>query len=713
MSGTRPHPADGPVLSLEDLSVTYRGRGGEERAVHGLSLSIGPGEAYGLVGESGCGKTTVALAVMGYLPRAGRVTGGDLTFMGRDLLRLSPRELQRLRGDRLAMVYQNPQSALNPTMTVGRQVAEVFVHHGHLRPRQAWEAAAALLRRVRIAEPHRVMHLYAHQLSGGMQQRIVIAMALAGAPDLLVLDEPTTALDATVQAEVLELFGSIREESRTSMLFISHNLAVVGQICDRVGVMYAGRLVEEGPADQVLRAPRHPYTRALLWCVPRSTTAPRAPLQAVPGEPPRPREMATGCAFAPRCPLARERCRHEEPPLLPVGAGRASRCFFWQELEASEAEAPEVEAPAAGAAEGTAAPGPSRVAVAPSPASRDEASFAPVEAPLLEVRGLHQRLGGALILRDVDLELGRGETFGLVGESGCGKSTLARSVAGLLPRTGGDLRLDGAGLAPRASQRSPETRRRIQMVFQNPDTTLNPRHRVGAMLRRAASVLGRLDRRQARDRAVELARWVQLDPSLLERLPGELSGGQRQRVAIARAFAGNPDLVILDEPTSALDVSVQAAILNLLLRLQEQWHTSYLFISHDLAVVRHLADRVGVMYLGELCEVGPAASTFEPPFHPYTEALLSAGPALPGEAARTAIRLAGTVPGVTQRPLGCPFHTRCPRKLGPICEAEPPPWQEVSPGHAIRCWIPAGDLALAQGAVPAGSPAEGSGARRA
>ena len=661
-----------PLFAVEDLTVTYRGEK-RDTAVHDVSFALQPREAYGLVGESGSGKSTIALAIMRYLPANGRVAAGRVMFEERDILSLSTRQLQRLRGDRIAMVYQDPGAALNPTMTVGDQVAEVFAAHQDLGRFQAFAAAVEMFERVRMPGAADVAQRYPHQLSGGMQQRVVIAMALADKPSLLILDEPTTGLDATVEAAVLDLIATIRSEFDAAILLISHNLAVVAQLCDRVGVLYAGELVEEGPTRDLFTSPHHPYTAGLLACVPRfGMRKDTDPLVPIAGRMPRLGEELPGCSFAPRCPLARERCRQKKPALFATTPGRHARCFYW----------PEVESPLAGS------PRRDSGVIAPT------AVRPPGHTPLLEVSHAEVQFGTAArrvrAVNDVSFAVPRGEIFGLVGESGSGKSTLARTIAGLLALDNGALVLEGHDISRPVEQRERALIKRIQMVFQSPEATLNPRQTVRQMLGRTVKALTDRQGDAQRQRVDELARMVHLDASLLDSYPGGLSGGQRQRVAIARAFAGDPDIVLCDEPVSNLDVSVQATILTLLADLQERQSVSYVFISHDLGVVRYLADRVGVMYLGNLVEVGPVEQVFAPPFHPYTETLLASMPTLDGVMAP--IRAEGSMPSAAEIPPGCPFHTRCPRILGVQCKTQDPPWRQTVEGHAYRCWIPPDDL---------------------
>jgi peptide/nickel transport system ATP-binding protein len=665
-----------PAIQLEDLEVVYRVRGVDRNVLRGVSLTIGAGESYGLVGESGCGKTTAAFAIMRALPRNGRVVSGSIRVNDEDLLGMGQAGVRKLRATTLSMVYQNPAAALNPTIRVGAQVGEAFELMGFGK-KEAQERSLNILAKVQISDPLRVMRRYPHQLSGGMQQRVVIAMALAKDPTLLILDEPTTGLDATVEAEVLDLIAALRQEFGTSVLFISHNLAVIAKMCEQVGVLYAGRVVEEGPADQVFRDPRHPYTVGLLRCIPRGgVRKDETPLDTIPGFLPPMGAEIQGCVFAPRCGLVKEICRQEEPPLYPIGDGRTSRCHFHEQAHLVPRTSP-----------------------AQLVAQRQGNGSAILT---LEHAGKTYRQEGQDVhaLSDITLAIRPGEILGLVGESGSGKTTLARVLLGLTsPDAGSELELDGTPLAPRVQRRSEEQVRAVQVVFQNPDSALNRRFSVRRIIGRALFKLRGLRGKQRDERARDLASSVRFDESLLAVRPTQLSGGLKQRVAIARAFAGDPKVVLCDEPTSALDVSVQAAILNLLAELQSEQGVTYLFISHDLGVVRYISDRIAVLYLGRLMELGDAETVFNPPHHPYTEALLSAVPTLGGDE-RPRIRLEGEVPSAAEPPSGCVFHTRCPRYLGPICEEEEPPLQEAEPGHFKRCHIPIDELRTLQATPP-------------
>ncbi|HEY8684121.1 MAG TPA: ABC transporter ATP-binding protein [Chloroflexota bacterium] len=657
------------AVDIENLTISYRRRGRLLRVINDVSLQIKAGEAYGLVGESGCGKSTVAMALMRYLPANAVVEHGKIIFDGQDLLKLNQSALRHLWGRRMAMVYQDPGSALNPSMRIGDQIAEVFRYHLSLDKKAAMDASGSMLEKVQISNPAGVLRRYPHELSGGQQQRIMFAMALATDPELLVLDEPTTGLDATVEAEVLDLVEQLRTDFNTSILFISHNLGIVARICEQVGVLYAGQLIEEGAAKDVFAAPRHPYTLGLLRCVPRlGMNKHTQRLDPIPGSLPALGANITGCIYADRCALARDRCRAEQPPLIQLGDGRSSRCFYHEEVSGMK----------------------------PSPEARVDPPPPPSEEILLKLEHLIKtyRSGGqqTAAVADVSLEVRRGEVFGLVGESGSGKSSLAKCIVGLTHSSGGSISFDSEDLSVSSHRNNQKLRRSLQMVFQNPDSALNPSYSIRSILERALKLLAGIHTHADLDaRAEQLASSVKLESRHLDSRPTGLSGGQKQRASIARAFAGTPQLVLCDEPVSALDVSVQAAILNLLVDLQKSG-VSYIFISHDLAVVRYIADWIGVMYLGILMEVGPAEAVFSLPHHPYTESLLSAAATLDADRSFARVRLRGTIPSPSNPPSGCRFHTRCPLYLGDICKTQEPPWQQTPSGNQYLCHIPADEL---------------------
>jgi peptide/nickel transport system ATP-binding protein len=666
-----------PAIELQDLEVVYRVRGIDRSVLRSVDLAIGEGESYGLVGESGCGKTTVAFAIMRALPRNGRVVSGSIRVSGEDLLRMSPAQVRRLRATTLSMVYQNPATALNPSIRIGAQVTEVF-RLLNVEKDEARERAQQMLAKVQISDPARVMSRYPHQLSGGMQQRVVIAMALAKDPTLLILDEPTTGLDATVEAEVLDLVSALGAEFRTSVLFISHNLGVIAKMCERVGVLYAGRLVEQGPATSVFEDPRHPYTVGLLRGIPRAgVRKDRERLDTIPGYLPQLGADLRACVFVDRCGLAKEICGQEEPDFFSLGNGRNSRCYFHEQAH----ELPRTLSPT------------------PVRGARNGQTPVVLEAQHLS-KTFRQEGSEVRALEDVSLVIRQGETLGLVGESGSGKTTFARLLLGLTARDADSIvELDGKPLAALITKRDADQVRAIQIVFQNPDSALNRRFSVRRIIARALSKLLGLRGRRQDERLHALAESVRFDERLLGVRPAQLSGGLKQRVAIARAFAGEPRIVVCDEPTSALDVSVQAAILNLLADLQADESVTYLFISHDLGVVRYLSDRIAVLYLGRVMELGDAETVFHAPHHPYTEALLSAVPTIEG-GERPRIRLEGEVPSAAEPPSGCVFHTRCPRKWGDICEREEPPLAEVERDHFMRCHIPLEELRRLQATPP-------------
>ena len=667
---TSPTPQDRHTLEVDHLDVAYTVRGNDRLTLRDISFRIGQQESFGLVGESGCGKSTTVQAITRYLPRNGRVTAGSITMGGRDVMSMGPEGLRRLRAREVSVVYQEPGRALNPSMRIGRQVAEVFEIMGSPR-KEAMERAEQALRTVQIADPGRVIRAYPHQLSGGMLQRVVIAMAIAVEPSLLVLDEPTTALDATVEAEVLDLVSGLREQFNTAVLFISHNLAVIAKMCDRVGVMYAGEIVEQGAAQEVFDDPRHPYTVGLLRCVPRrGHRKDHDRLDSIPGFLPSPGEVPTGCVFATRCALADDRCRSETPAMEDVGGARASRCFKHEEAPALPRATP------------------ADVAMRSGRTSSEPVIRVEHVSKTYSARGESVR---ALV--DVNLELYPGETLGVVGESGCGKTTLARVLLGLTaPDEGSVVEISGQRVAPTAARRGRDELRLLQIVFQNPDAALNRRHSVRHIVGRTLTKLAGLDGEEREERLIDIVRSVRMEPRHLPMRPAQLSGGLKQRVAIARAFAGQPAVLVCDEPTSALDVSVQAAILNLLVDLQSREQVTYVFISHDLGVVRYLSDRIAVLYLGRIMEYGPAESVFAGPHHPYTEALLSAVPTLDGTG-RERIRLEGDIPSPADPPSGCVFHTRCPRRLADgTCETVEPPLREVEPGKVMRCHLPLDEL---------------------
>jgi peptide/nickel transport system ATP-binding protein len=677
---------DAPILALENARISYFTRAGEVNVIPGLTFALAAGEAMGLVGESGCGKSTVAMAIVRYLGRTGRIMGGRILFEGRDVAGLTAEELRALRGRRVAMVYQDPMASLNPVVTVGRQLMEVPMLHEGLGGRAARARALEMLAEVKLLDGESMLARYPHQLSGGQQQRIVIAMALIAEPALLIMDEPTTGLDVTVEAAVLDLVRELRRRHGTSVLFISHNLGTVVRVCDRIGVMYAGELVEEGSIRQVFANPRHPYTRGLLDCLPSLGRDKRqTPLVPIPGQVASALARPSGCGFAVRCAHVEPgRCTSQTIPVLAVAGepGHATQC-----VRAAELPRWERRRVAAGA-------------VAERRSGEVALRVAGLEKLYRPRRGLFGS-GRAPVraLNGIDFVVTKGETLAIVGESGCGKSTLAKVLAGLEMASAGRVEIEGTEVASlRVESRPLALRRTVQMVFQNPDSTLNPSHSVGYAIGRALRRLRRKAGGEAASEVTRLLEVVKLPADLAGRRPDRLSGGQKQRVAIARALAGNPDVIVADEPVSALDVSVQASIINLLNEIQAERDVTLIFISHDLSVVRYLADHVAVMYLGAVVELGPVADVFAPPFHPYTEALLSAVPVPDPDAQGARIILEGPLPSATEIPRGCPFTNRCPRRVGAICDETPPPTLQLAGGHRIVCHIQVEELRRLQSA---------------
>ncbi|MFZ9883897.1 MAG: ABC transporter ATP-binding protein [Ilumatobacteraceae bacterium] len=666
-----------PTLELRNLEVAYTVRGIDRQVLRGVSFSIAPGEAYGLVGESGCGKSTAAFAAMRYLPRNGKITNGSILFEGKDIVDINDDEVAKLRRSAISMVYQNPATALNPTIRIGKQIAEVFELNG-VSSSDAMMMAEQALTRVQIADPARVLRRYAHQLSGGMAQRVVIAMALASNPRLLVMDEPTTGLDATVEAEVLDLVRELRRDTGTAVLFISHNLGVIRNMCDRVGVLYAGALVEQGATSELFSNPSHPYTVGLLRCIPRGGLHKSSDrLDTIPGTPPALGTNFDGCVFAARCSLADDKCRTTLPEMVTINGSHIARCFHSDKAGSMPRSIEQIEY-----------------------APQSTGHKAQVGDTLLNISHLskvfNQDGSKVRVINDVSLTLGVGETLGLVGESGSGKTTIAKLVLGLTPpEEGGVVTLDGKGLAKTLNRRNVTDVGAMQIVFQNPDQALNRRHSVTRIVSRAVERLRKFSLTAAIERAHQLLSGMRVDASLHSVRPVQLSGGLKQRVAIARAFAGAPQIVVCDEPTSALDVSVQAAILNLLVDLQKKDQTSFIFISHDLGVVRYISDKIAVLYLGRVVEFGTSQRVFSGPFHPYTEALLSSVPNIDGST-RKRIPLTGVVPSPSNPPSGCVLNPRCPRKVGSgyetLCETEEPNLTEVEPGHFMRCHVPMAKL---------------------
>jgi len=659
------------LLQVRHLRMGFASGRSVLAAVDGIDFELRAGETLALLGESGCGKSATALSLLRLLPAAGRLLGGEIRFDGRDLLQLPEAEMRAVRGGGMAMIFQEPATSLNPVLTVGRQIGEVLERHVGMAGTAARERCVELLTAVGIADPQRRLDEYPFQLSGGMKQRVMIAVALAGNPRLLVADEPTTALDVTIQAQILELLRRLQAERGMGMLLITHDLGVVAQMAQRVGVMYAGEIVEEAPREAFFGAPRHPYTQKLFAALPDLARR-GGRLETIGGQVPALADMPSGCRFAARCPHAWSRCREEWPKWSTVAPGHRVRCHLLEEPGRAVATAP---------AAGSAAP---------------EANQ--VESILLKVddlrvhfpirRGILQRTVGHVKAVDgVSLQLARGRTLALVGESGCGKTTVGKALLQLIAPTAGSAQLDGRELTGLSRNALRPLRRRMQMIFQDPFASLNPRLSVGEIIGEGMSALG--VKARAADQTAAIAALLQqvgLDAAAGGRYPHEFSGGQRQRIAIARALAVQPELIVCDEPTSALDVSVQAQILNLLKALQDDLGLAYLFITHNFAVVEYLAHEVAVMYLGRIVERGTVDEILRSPQHPYTRALLSAVPSPRLDAQPEFMRLAGETPSPAQPPAGCHFHPRCPHASA-ICRERYPETSSVSTTHTVRCHL--------------------------
>ena len=676
---------DGPILEIDKLSISFFTRLREIPAVMDFSVAVQPGEAVGLVGESGCGKSTVALGVMQDLGKNGRIVGGSIKFKGRDLAEMTAEELRDVRGNEIAMIYQEPMASLNPAMKIGKQLMEVPMIHEGVSKAEAYRRALEVVTDVRLPDPERMLNSFPHQLSGGQQQRIVIAMALMSKPSLLILDEPTTALDVTVEAAVVELVKDLGKKYGTSMLFISHNLGLVLETCDRLCVMYSGEAVERGSIHDVFDEMRHPYTQALFRSIPLPGADKNArPLVAIPGNFPLPHERPPGCNFGPRCDYFEPgRCDAGDIQMaaIPGNDRHHTRCLRHDEID-------------------WAAP----LSVGDQKARADVGD---VVLKIDDLRKYYEVSANALFdngarkvvkaNETLSFEARESETLAIVGESGCGKSTFAKVLMGLETATSGQIQLDGQNIESTPIEaRDAKTISDVQMVFQNPFDTLNPSMTVGRQIQRALEIFGigssEADRKQ---RMLELLDLVKLPRAFADRMPRQLSGGQKQRVGIARAFAGNARIVVADEPVSALDVSVQAAVTDLLMEIQREQKTTLLFISHDLSIVRYLSDRVMVMYLGHVVELGTTDQVFAPPYHPYTEALLSAVPIADTKVEKRHIVLEGDIPSAMNPPPGCPFQTRCrwKSKVGDgLCERDVPPMRQLADGHQVKCHLSAADL---------------------
>jgi peptide/nickel transport system ATP-binding protein len=668
---------EGNLLEVRDLVTAFDTDAGRVTAVDGVSFDVKHGQTLGIVGESGCGKSVTALSIMRLLPRpAGQVLSGSIRFTGTDLLQLSLEGMRRIRGAQIGMIFQEPMTALNPAHRIGKQLSEVFLLHQKISREEAWERSIEMLRRVGIPSPEQRISAHPHQLSGGMRQRVVVAMALALKPKLVIADEPTTALDVTIQAQILELMKDLQAEMGMSLILITHDLGVIAEMCEDVVVMYAGRVVERGPVDAIFHDPQHLYTTGLLESIPRLENRPKTPLRAIRGMVPSLQELPVGARFAPRSPhpgaaayMESAEYREVRPQLLEVRPGHWVEDHPVVRLDDYR-----------GMLDGA------RIDEEEFPGTRPVEIQAGTEILKVEQLKMHFPVRGGVMLRKlgalravdgVDLEIRPGETLGLVGESGCGKSTLAKAVVRLYDPTGGRVLFEGRDITRLRRRELKPIRREMQMIFQDPAESLNARLTVGDILEEPFAIHRIGTAAERRGRVIELLEKVGLPPSAADRFPFEFSGGQRQRIGIARAIALEPRLIVCDEPVSALDVSVQSQILNLLMTLQREMKLSYLFIAHDLAVVKHISDRIAIMYLGQIMELGDAEEIYRDPRHPYTRALISAIPVPDPRKRREHEVLVGDVPSPMSPPLGCPFSTRCPY-VQDVCTSDKPPLRDVS-----------------------------------
>ena len=688
-----------PLLEVSDLRTQIKLREGVVHAVDGVSFQLEPGETLGIVGESGCGKTMTALSIMNLLPPGGHIAGGSIKLNGQDLTGLSDEQMRKIRGNEIGMIFQDPLTSLNPTMTVGKQIAEAVKLHRGASHEQAMERAADVLNLVGLPQAKERINEYPHQFSGGMRQRVMIAMALACEPKLLIADEPTTALDVTIQKQILELIDDLRLRLGMSVILVTHDLGVIAGRADRVAVMYAGKIAETTDTTTLFGNPRHPYTEALFQSLPDKAAETKERLYSIPGIPPDLTNPPAGCRFAPRCRYATDRCREEEPPLGGEVAGHRFACFYpvgaaeWSRtkvtLEHVGPRLPEI------------------------PSQNGEAASVLLSAehmvkdfPVTTGAVLQRRVGWVSAVADVSFAIRAGQTLGLVGESGCGKTTIGRLVVGLEKPTKGAINFQGKDLARSSGRQYRRERQDIQLMFQDAYASLDPRMRAGAVLQEPLTVQGIGTRTERRQKVAEMLDHVGLPRTAVERYPHEFSGGQRQRLGFARALILSPKLIVADEPVSALDVSIQAQILNMMQSLQRELGLTYLFISHDLAVVRYVSSQIGVMYLGKLVEIGAADDVYLRPAHPYTRGLLDSAPVADPEAeqAKAKAGISGELPSAIHPPSGCRFRTRCPLAQEICAEVEPPLRSFPGTGHLAACHFPLQNPTGNEDAVTADAP---------
>ncbi|WP_216388906.1 ABC transporter ATP-binding protein [Arcanobacterium phocae] len=659
-----------PLLSIDDLNVTIKLRKGQVTPLRGVSLDVMPGETLGIVGESGCGKTMTALSIMGLLPQMGQVSSGKITFKGRVLTALEQKDARRVRGLEIGMIFQDPLTSLNPTMKIGDQVAEPLRVHRGVSKAEGRQAAIDVLRKVGMPRPEAIVNDYPHQLSGGMRQRVMIAMALICQPALLIADEPTTALDVTIQRQILDLLDSLKKEFNTAVILVTHDLGVVAGRADRVAVMYAGKVVEIGATAEIFAHPQHQYTRSLMAALPENTKDTRQELYTIPGMPPSLRETLVGCPFAPRCPRTIEKCHTETPQLVMTAVnGMTHSHSCWNPAGAPLERPTSVRK------------------------MRDVASQ-PIMCSVKDVSKLYPAMGGKLFRRrigsvhavsHVSLDVHEGETLGIVGESGCGKSTLGRIISALEPASEGHIVINGRDIAQASRSELKKLRRNVQMMFQDSFAAMDPRMRVDEILTEPLKIQRMGSAAEQQERADTLVGKIGIEQDAMWKYPHEFSGGQLQRIGLARSLMMEPRLIVCDEPVSALDVSVQAQVLNVMRRLQEEHSLTYIFISHDLSVVKYISDRIAVMYLGKIVEIGPAADIVSSPKHPYTQALIEAIPvADPAHKPKEIVHLTGEPASAVNPPEGCRFKNRCPFATE-LCDTEP----LLADGfHQVACHYP-------------------------